>query len=73
MVQEIRERIMMSPKAARVNANLTLADAAKIIGISVYKLAQIEYGKKMKEKERVNLETKIYTAYKLKAGDINFA
>lgn len=73
-MEELRERIKLSPKAARVNAGFTILEAAKLIGISVYKLSQIEYGKKFKkEEERVRLETALCSAYRLKAGDINFA
>lgn len=72
-MKEIRERIKLSPKAARVNSGLRQVEAAKIIGITVYKLVQIEHGMKIKEKEKEKIQNAMCQAYKLSIDDIAFA
>ena len=59
----------ITPKAARVNANLTLKDAAKAIGVSVKTLWSYESG--LKQPNALHI-TKMLALYGCKFEDIIF-
>lgn len=72
-VEDLNGKAIMTAKAARVNVRLTIAEAAKLLGISVYKLEQIEFGKNFKDAERAKLEKAMCSVYKRNIGEIIFS
>lgn len=62
--------LVLSPKAARVNAGYTIPEAAKILGVSVFKLQTYEMGRK--PKKNCDIEDKMCEVYHLNKGDIFF-